>query len=278
MPAEIGATLREARMRARIDVSEIEAQTKIRAKYLRALENEEWDLLPGPTFVKSFLRTYAQALGLDDKALVEEYRQHYERPNETDLQPIVPTTNRTNARERGGGRAKARAARGGRGPSRGYVIAIGAVSLVIVLLIVGLLTSGSSNNTASRTSARSATAPRHRGHGGTTTTPTGTAPAGGVGTGSGLVALSLRPTAPVYVCLIDASHRKLIPGLILQPSATEPTYHSHRFTITLGNASVGLLIDGALRTVPPSSQAIGYSITKAGGRHTLPPGQLPTCK
>ena len=50
-------------MRARIDVSEIEAQTKIRAKYLRALENEEWGLLPGPTFVKSFLRTYAQALG-----------------------------------------------------------------------------------------------------------------------------------------------------------------------------------------------------------------------
>ncbi len=44
---EIGATLREARMRARIDVSEIEAQTKIRAKYLRALENEEWGLLPG---------------------------------------------------------------------------------------------------------------------------------------------------------------------------------------------------------------------------------------
>jgi len=54
---EIGATLREARMRARIDVSEIEATTKIRAKYLRALENEEWGLLPGPTFVKSFLRT-----------------------------------------------------------------------------------------------------------------------------------------------------------------------------------------------------------------------------
>ena len=50
-------------MRERIDVSEIEATTKIRAKYLRALENEEWDLLPGPTFVKSFLRTYAQRAG-----------------------------------------------------------------------------------------------------------------------------------------------------------------------------------------------------------------------
>ena len=62
---DIGDTLRDARMRARIDVSEIEDKTKIRAKYLRALENEEWSLLPGPTFVKSFLRTYAQALGLE---------------------------------------------------------------------------------------------------------------------------------------------------------------------------------------------------------------------
>ena len=49
---EIGAMLREARMRSHIDISEIEAETKIRAKYLRALENEEWNLLPGPTFVK----------------------------------------------------------------------------------------------------------------------------------------------------------------------------------------------------------------------------------
>ena len=45
---DIGASLREERMRSRIDITEIEAQTKIRAKYLRALENEEWDLLPGP--------------------------------------------------------------------------------------------------------------------------------------------------------------------------------------------------------------------------------------
>ena len=53
---EIGQTLRETRMRNRIDITEVEAGTKIRAKYLRAHENEEWDLLPGPTFVKTFLR------------------------------------------------------------------------------------------------------------------------------------------------------------------------------------------------------------------------------
>ena len=87
---DIGATLREARMRARIDISEVEAGTKIRAKYLRALENEEWDLLPGPTYVKSFLRTYAEALDLDAKLLVDEYKLRHERLSEVELQPITP--------------------------------------------------------------------------------------------------------------------------------------------------------------------------------------------
>src|SRR3954466_891521 len=88
--ADIGATLREARMRQRIDISEVESETKIRAKYLRALENEEWDLLPGPTYVKSFLRTYAEALGLDGKLLIEEYKLRHERLSDVEMQPIRP--------------------------------------------------------------------------------------------------------------------------------------------------------------------------------------------
>src|SRR5436190_2094758 len=87
---EIGETLRETRMRRRIDMTEVEAATKIRAKYLRALENEEWDLLPGPTFVKTFLRTYAEYLDLDPRLLVEEYRQRFERPATQDLTPFGP--------------------------------------------------------------------------------------------------------------------------------------------------------------------------------------------
>src|ERR671916_2206724 len=87
--AEIGEALREARMRNRIDMSEVESATKIRAKYLRALENEEWGLLPGPTFVKTFLRTYAEYLGLDARTLVEEYKQRYERPSSGELTPIA---------------------------------------------------------------------------------------------------------------------------------------------------------------------------------------------
>ena len=83
-------------MRRRIDMTEVETATKIRGKYLRALENEEWDLLPGPTFVKSFLRTYAEYLGLDARLLVEEYRQRYERPSTQDLTPF--SARRTPAR------------------------------------------------------------------------------------------------------------------------------------------------------------------------------------
>ena len=68
--ASIGETLREARMRQQLDIADVESRTKIRAKYLRALENEEFGMLPGPTFVKTFLRTYAEALGLDPYRLL----------------------------------------------------------------------------------------------------------------------------------------------------------------------------------------------------------------
>ena len=92
-----------------------------------------------------------------------------------------------------------------------------------------------------------------------------------------MVSLSLRPQATVYVCLLGDGGRKLIPGLELQPGASTPTYHARRFQITLGNSSVTMFIDGRARSVPPSSEAIGYSITKAAGRRTLPAGRLPTC-
>src|SRR3954469_15469609 len=98
----IGDTLREARMRQKIDISEVEAKTKIRAKYLRALENEEFDLLPGTTFVRSFLRTYAEYLGLDAHMLVEEYRSRYEPRGQEDLTPFS-TQPQPGGRDRSGG-------------------------------------------------------------------------------------------------------------------------------------------------------------------------------
>jgi cytoskeleton protein RodZ len=250
---EIGETLREARIRGRIDVSEIEAETKIRAKYLRALENEEWDLLPGPTFVKSFLRTYADALGLDGKAMVEDYRKSVEPPSD----PIEPKAGRSR---------RARVAPE-KGPSRGYVALVAIVSAVIVLLIVGLVSGGgksSNNSTDGGAGARNAAAQRGR------RARRLRSPA------SRVVTVSVQATSTVYVCLLGEGGRVLVPGRTLLPGEKTPTFAAKHFELTLGNNAVTLLIDGTPRVVHPSATAINYSITKAG-RRPLEPGHQPTC-
>ena len=74
---EIGSSLREARLRQGIDFPALEQGTKIRAKYLRALEDEHFELLPAHTYVKGFLRSYADFLGLDGNLYVDEYNSRY---------------------------------------------------------------------------------------------------------------------------------------------------------------------------------------------------------
>ncbi|MGZ8665529.1 MAG: helix-turn-helix domain-containing protein, partial [Solirubrobacterales bacterium] len=75
----IGATLRDTRTRRKIDLAEVESATKIRVRYLRALENEEWDVLPGGAYTRSFIRTYATFLGLDGERLADTYRREFEQ-------------------------------------------------------------------------------------------------------------------------------------------------------------------------------------------------------
>ena len=74
---EIGNSLREARLRQALDFPEIEQATKIRGKYLRALEDEQFDMLPAQTYVKGFLRSYAEYLGLDGQLYVDEYNSRF---------------------------------------------------------------------------------------------------------------------------------------------------------------------------------------------------------
>jgi hypothetical protein len=74
---DIGTTLRDARTRQGLDFPELEELTKIRPKYLRALEDERFDTLPAPTYVKGFLRSYAEALGLDGQPFVDEYNSRF---------------------------------------------------------------------------------------------------------------------------------------------------------------------------------------------------------
>jgi cytoskeleton protein RodZ len=74
---DIGSSLRDARARQGLDFPELEQLTKIRPKYLRALEEEHFDILPAPTYVRGFLRSYAEALGLDGQPFVDEYNTRF---------------------------------------------------------------------------------------------------------------------------------------------------------------------------------------------------------
>ncbi|MGN6445274.1 helix-turn-helix domain-containing protein [Amnibacterium sp.] len=91
---EIGNSLREVRERQGLGYPEIELATKIRAKYIRALEEEDFDSVPGDAYVRGFLRTYAEYLGLDGDVYVDEYASRFladwrEEPRERPERPRV---------------------------------------------------------------------------------------------------------------------------------------------------------------------------------------------
>jgi hypothetical protein len=74
---EIGNSLREARVRQGIDYPTAESGTRIRTRYLRAMEDEDFDLLPDPSYVRGFLRAYASYLGIDPALVLDEYESRY---------------------------------------------------------------------------------------------------------------------------------------------------------------------------------------------------------
>jgi cytoskeletal protein RodZ len=84
---EIGGSLREARLKRNLTPADVQKAIRIRARYLQALEEERWELLPGDAYVKGFLRTYADYLGLDGNLYVDEYNNRFARPEEPQLVP-----------------------------------------------------------------------------------------------------------------------------------------------------------------------------------------------
>ena len=79
---EIGSSLREARIRHGVELAQVDADTQIRTRYLKALEDERFDLIPGDAYARGFLRTYADYLGLDAELFVDEYRARFAPPEE----------------------------------------------------------------------------------------------------------------------------------------------------------------------------------------------------
>jgi cytoskeleton protein RodZ len=85
---EIGNTLREARVRRNLTLQQVEEDTKIRVKYVQAMENEDWDVMPGVTYVKGFLRTYSTYLGLDPEVIIGEFRSRGMVPSAEHHEPF----------------------------------------------------------------------------------------------------------------------------------------------------------------------------------------------
>src|SRR5262249_62362470 len=89
---EVGNSLREARRRRGVALSGAEAATMIRSRYLDALEHERFELLPDGPYARSFLREYAEFLGLDGDILAAEYDLRF-APEEPPPEP-PPSTRR----------------------------------------------------------------------------------------------------------------------------------------------------------------------------------------
>jgi hypothetical protein len=238
---DIGATLQEARMRARIDISEVETATKIRAKYLRAIENEEWEMLPGPTFVKSFVRTYAEYLGIDGKLLVEEYKLRHEPvPSDAELSSLGPPLSES--------RRHIRPPHPPRLP-RGFVIGLSVVGLIAVLIVLGSL-----GNSGTDTPVATDTRPR--------TTPTARPKARPVPT---VARLTLIPTGDVYVCLRNPADKLIVNGTLTAASGPQ-SFQGKHFRVTAGNSSLRMRVNGHTFGVRPSTGATTYEVTPRGRR------------
>jgi len=251
----IGETLREARMRQRLDIADVEERTKIRAKYLRALENEEWGLLPGPTFVKTFLRTYAEVVGVDPYLLVEEYRLTEERSDGPEFQPLTTMPAR-DRRDRGrGGRRQPQ-----RPPRRGGLVA-GAVVVALVgfLLVLGLLggddepDDGGGQQAAVTETGPTPAQQRRARQQRRQATP---APSG--------VNVRVAPAAPTYVCVDNG------PGtaVVFEDTLDAPrTFrHPRRLRINLGMRSARVTLNREPVAVEQSGDPIALDLGRDGSR------------
>jgi len=258
MDRGVGTFLHQARNRRQIELSEVEAATRIRLRYLSAIENEEWDVLPGGVYTRGFIRTYASFLGLDGERLVEDYRASVERWHRTPGEQV-----------RGGDPSIGGRAKAGWGRLPLVALVVVAVLAVAVVAVVAIPDGGGGKGEGSPGSSS------RRGARGTTpaTEPKSSPPpASKPG-----VSVRLTAGAEVWVCVLNAKGKALVDGQILQAGAEEGPFHSGSFTVSFGNGEVEMKIDGREAQIPPTSSPVGYAIDAAGELTELEEAERPTC-
>lgn len=254
MDTGIGPTLREARNRRKVDLAEVEAAIKIRARYLQAMENEEWDALPGGAYTRGFIRTYASYLGLDGERLADDYRRTTAPPGgeraPKRVEPVPMGMRRS--RRRISGR-----------------LLVAAVCLVLVAVVVGIGVIGGGGGSSSSTPSTAAKEGQARDKKQSKEAATAARPG---------IAMQLAATAEVWVCLLDADEKPLVDGQILDEGMEAGPFRSGGFEIALGNGSVTMLVDGRQADVPASSSPVGYRVDSSGELIALGEGERPSCE
>jgi cytoskeleton protein RodZ len=248
MDAGIGETLRQARLAAGIDLEEAERTIRIRIRYLHALESEEWAVLPGDAYARGFLRTYADFLGLDGNALVDEYDRHAvsaqpdhhpaELPLESPVGPAGP--------------------RDGRVWSSLGMVALAAAAGLAALFVVLALTGGSDDD--GKEDKPSGAAQR--------TTKTTTTPE--------KATLNLSPTGTVWVCLVNREGRPVVNGETLTNGDSRGPFKDTELKLTLGNGAMDIELNGEPVPVPAAANPVGFVFTPEGSR-PLAAADRPTC-
>jgi cytoskeleton protein RodZ len=241
----IGPSLEEARARAGLTIEEASERTKIRAKYLSALEAEDWDVLPSTAYAKGFLRTYARMLGLDADELVDAYRR-VAGSEEPRLRPFGDRVLEERRRPMGIDDGRGR---------RGAILLVGgvlALAVVLALVIAGDL--GDDSTHSRRDHAAGAGGGIHG------------QPAGAP---SGPVTLRLHALRGAQLCLVGDG-RALIDSQSLTPGTTAGPFHSRRFRLDLTSYGGGVLrlrLDGRPRKLRARGRS-SYLIHRNGLKRT----------
>jgi cytoskeleton protein RodZ len=246
----IGESLRDARVAAGIRLDEAERTIRIRVRYLDALENEEWDVLPGDAYVRGFLHTYADFLGLDGPELVDQYERQAvfaaapaERPRDVPFEPPRPL---------GGNPALRRI---------GWVAIFLAAGLAVLFIVLGV-TGGSSDNGKKH---------HHGGahkQGSATTSTTTTTPSE--------ASVSLTPTGTVWVCLVDQAGKPLVNGETLSTGDSRGPFKAPELKLTLGNGEMQIELNGKQVPIPSAANPVGFDLTPQGAK-PLSTTDQPTC-
>jgi cytoskeleton protein RodZ len=255
----IGERLREARVRRGLDLEEVAERTKIRVPFLLALEQENWDQLPGTAYARAFLRTYAEALGLDPDLVVDEYTAAESRESAPEAAPGPPLA----ARPRRGRRAPTRATDLPR-PGWATIAGAGVAAVVAILVVVGLV-GGSDEEPAEPVESRR---PASSGDGGGGDSAREERPS--------RVTLTLTTTATVWVCVVDQDEQPVVEGVTLAAGEEAGPFRGRAFNVGLGNGAVEMEANGEPVEIPTVANPVGYRLTP-GRTVELAPEERPTC-